>query len=156
MTRELEKGKGSPLATLGLVVAIAASPPACANMSGNDASEEPEDRDSATVESVLAENVEIVGSCQVPAGARVCDLYFNTDVEAWTVEDAFEECRGVDTDDTWSDDFWHLGEMCPEGSLRSVCVLRYRAEFQYEWHFRDIEDSRRGCEVDNGIFYVFD
>lgn len=125
---------------------------ACTQVSSDPKPEE-EKEEPSLIESVLPEGAEIVGTCLVPAGARVCELYFNPGVEAWMEEEAYEECRGVDTEDTWSDDFWHPYEECPEQNLRSVCVYTYWAEFQYDWHPRDIDESSQSCENNGGAFY---
>jgi hypothetical protein len=85
-----------------------------------------------------------------------CELYFNPGVEAWTEQEGYDECRGVDTEDTWSDDFWHPGEECPEENLRSVCVFTYWAEFQYEDHPGGIDEARQWCEIDKGTFHEFE
>lgn len=130
------------------------APVACTQET-EDPGPDDEGNEPSLVVGALPEGADVVGSCQVPAGARVCELYFNPGIEQWTEEEAYEDCRGVDTADTWSDDFWHPGEACPEESLRSVCVYAYRAEFQYKQHPRDIDESRQWCEIDGATFIVF-
>jgi hypothetical protein len=138
------------LVLAGALIALSA----CTQVSSDP---RPEEEAPSLIESVLPEGAEIVGTCQRRVPPIACELYFNSGVEAWTEQEGYEECRGVDTEDTWSDDFWHSGESCPEDeSLRSVCVYRHWAQFQYEGYWRGIDESRHGCEIDGGTFIVFD
>jgi hypothetical protein len=119
------------------------------------------------VEEALPQDAYIVGNCSIPAGSRICTLYFGTPDTPQTETAAYDDCRDVDDDVGFSEDWWSPGEpcptsveyecrtSCPSSVLESACVFVNRAEFEYSDHSRTLEQREDRCDADGGTFYEF-
>lgn len=102
---------------------------------------------------ILPKDAEILGSCTVRSD--VCELYFRTPEVLISEDSAYEECRNIEDDVSWNEDWWSAGEACPEDGIESVCRYAYRADFHYSSERLPVSERKSICSSNGGTFYEF-